>query len=159
MKESVYIETTIVSYLTSRPSRDLILAACQEMTRAWWDECRNTFDLFVSERVVAEAEAGDANAAKNRLEIIREIPVLKLSDDAEKLAGILFKSLQLPKKAVEDAFHIAISITSGMNYLLTWNCKHIANARMLHSVEQIANENGYQCPIICTPQELMENYK
>ena len=159
MKESVYIETTVISYLASRPSRDIVSAAWQEMTRLWWTERRTSFEIFISERVIFEASSGDESAAQKRLDYLQGITVLKLTDDAVKLADDLFKTLQLPEKAVEDAFHIAIAITSGIDYLLTWNCKHIANAMMIHKIEKIANSNGYIAPVICTPQELMEDYK
>lgn len=159
MAESVYLETTIISYLAARPSRDLVIAACQEMTRDWWDQCRPKFDLYVSERIVAEASAGDENAASRRLQILKPIPILRVSEEARTLAKSLFISLQLPQKAIEDSLHIAISIVSGMDYLLTWNCKHIANARMIPQIERIAEANGYEHPVICTPQELLEDYR
>ena len=158
MKESVYIETTIVSYLASRPSRDIVLAAWQEITRSWWEERKSAFDLYISERVISEVSAGDKIASQKRIEIIKGLQVIELTDEAVELANTLFTELSLPEKAIEDAFHIAIAITSGMNYLLTWNCKHIANAMMIAKVEKIAEENGYSHPIICTPQELMEDY-
>ena len=158
IRESVYLETTIVSYLVSRPSRNIVVAARQEITKEWWNSRRPAFDIFISERVIYEAAAGDEIASRKRLDILKGITVLELSDAAVNLADKLFVELALPRQALEDAFHIAISVTCGMDYLLTWNCKHIANALLRHKIRRIAETNGYLAPVICTPQELMEDY-
>ena len=156
MKPRVYIETTIISYLTAWRSTQIIMAAQQEATRAWWDEERHHFDLFVSEVVVQEASAGDADAAKRRLDPIKSIPELQITDETGELAKALIEKGKLPNKAHIDALHIAVATVNGMDYLLTWNCRHIANATLQRSMQIICEEAGYVLPIICTPYELIE---
>ena len=156
MKPRVYVETTIPSYLKAWPSRDLVRAAHQQITREWWDRRRGDFDLFVSELVRQECGAGDPDAAGERLAAIKELPVLGQSEQAEILAGTLLTDVPLPKKAALDALHIALAVLNGMDYLLTWNCTHIANATLRGRIEAICRKLGYAPPIICTPEELME---
>lgn len=153
---TVYIETSIVSYLTARPSRDVITLARQELTRKWWNERRANFQLFTSEFVIEEAEEGDPEAAKRRLDALSEAEELELHDEVRPLARELVEGGPLPTKAALDALHIAVSATSGMDYLLTWNMKHIANAAIRDQTEQICRSNGQDPPIMCTPEELME---
>ena len=154
MKPKVYLETTIISYLTAKPSRDLIIAAHQELTNEWWENRRMHFDLFVSQLVIREAKAGDKNAAQKRLGILETIPLLELNENVISLARVLTEKV-IPKKAVEDALHIAIAAIHGMDYLLTWNCKHLANAEREHAITAICHRNNLGPPIICTPEELM----
>ena len=156
MKSKVYVETTIISYLTARPSRDLIVAANQQITQEWWRIQRPQFDLFISEAVVKEAGSGDEIAARQRLEEIEDIPLLILTVGAAMLAEKLIKDLPMPEVAITDAVHIAIAATNGMDYLLTWNCKHLANATLRNKIESVCRAQGYAPPVICTPQELME---
>ena len=156
MKPTVYLETTIVSYLTSWRSPQLIMAAHQEATRAWWDEHKSSFDVFVSEAVLQEASAGDEEAAQRRLEMLSEIPELKIGDQARELAKELLAEVPLPAKAEIDALHIAVATINGMDYLLTWNCRHIANAAIRSQIEAVCRTAGYEPPVICTPLELME---
>jgi hypothetical protein len=155
MKPSTYIETTIVSYLTARPSRDLVRAAEQEITREWWDG-RQTFELFISQLVLDEAAAGDADAAALRLTALREAAILDTSEEAVSLGHRLLAAGGLPAKAAAEALHIAIAAVHGLDYLLTWNCTHIANARMRGKIEGICRSAGYDPPMLCTPFELME---
>jgi hypothetical protein len=155
MKPKVYLETTIPSYLTARPSRDLLRAACQEATREWWDNCRTDFDLFVSQLVFQEAGDGDPEAAQRRISIIAEISQLDVTTEVAILGDRLVAELILPTKAKTDALHISIAAVNGMDYLLTWNCTHIANAELRHGIERICTEMGYEPPIICTPLELL----
>ena len=155
MKPRVYLETTIISYLTAKPSRDLIIAAHQELTNEWWENRRKQFDLFVSQLVIQEAKAGDKNTSQKRLSILKSIPLLELNEDVTSLAHDLIKEKALPKKAVEDALHIAIAINHGVDYLLTWNCKHIANAERQHAITATCHKKNFEPPIICTPEELM----
>ncbi len=157
MKPSVYLETTIPSYLTAWRSPELVMAANQEATRSWWDTARPKFEVFVSVLVLDEASSGDAEAAKRRLSIIKDIPALDISEQAEELAARLLAGAALPIKAKADALHIAIATVHGMDFLLTWNCKHIANAAMRLKIESICKSSGYEPPIICTPLELMED--
>jgi hypothetical protein len=156
MKPRVYLETTIPSYLAAWPSRDLIMAARQQITREWWDARRDDFELFSSELVVDEASAGDSDAATRRLEALANIAILDSTSDAGVLADKLLNEIPLPPKAAADSLHIAIAATSGMEYLLTWNCTHIANAEFRDSIERICRESGFEPPIICTPEELLK---
>ncbi len=156
MKSSVYLETSIIGYLASRPSRDLITAANQQLTRDWWDQSREQYDLYLSEAVVAECSAGDPQAAQERLDMLDGIPILDVTDAADSLAEALLKHVPLPEKAAVDALHIAIATVNGMDYLLTWNCTHIANAALQHRIAAICRSCGFESPTICTPQQLME---
>ena len=154
-KAKVYIETTIVSYLTARPSRDLIISAHQQLTQDWWQNRQAAFDLFISQAVIEESSAGDQQAAENRLQVLAQIPVLGLNEAALQLARELVAKGPLPEKAGVDALHIAIATIHGMDYLLTWNCKHIANAEMQSQIAATCRLRGYEPPVICTPEELM----
>ena len=156
MKPKIYVETTIISYLAARPSRDLVVAAHQQITQEWWQTRRAEFDLFVSQIVVQESSAGDKDAAERRLAILEGIPVLEQSEEATALAQELVNQMALPEKAVVDALQIAIAGVSGMDYLLTWNCTHIANATLRNRIESVCRSNGYEPPVICTPEELEE---
>ncbi len=153
MNPKVYIETSIPSYLTAWRSRDLVTAANQETTKEWWDH-RDQFDLYISALVIQEAGAGDPNAAKKRLEQLDDIPELDITEEAENFAEALIQKVPLPEKSRIDALHIAIATLSGMDYLLTWNCAHIANAVLRPKTEAVCREFGYEPPTICTPQEL-----
>ena len=157
MKPSVYLETTIPSYLTAWRSPELVMAANQETTRSWWDTARPKFEIFISVLVFDEASSGDPEAVKRRLAIINDIPALDISEQAEELAARLLAAAALPAQAKADALHIAIATVHGMDYMLTWNCKHIANAAMRLKIESICKSSGYEPPIICTPLELMED--
>lgn len=152
----VYLETTIPSYLAAWPSRDLVMAAHQQTTREWWDSRRQDFDLFVSQFVIDEASAGDADAAGRRLEALADVPLLDPTEDAYVLAHELMRRVPLPAKAGADSLHIAIATVNGMDYLLTWNCTHIANAALRSSIETVCRDCGYQPPVICTPEELLK---
>jgi hypothetical protein len=156
MPERVYIETTVVSYLTARPSRDLIIAAHQQITHDWWESCRNNYELCVSELVLDEAGAGDDQAARERLRILRPMLVVETTSKAVELAERLLKAGALPSKAADDALHIAIASEKGIPYLLTWNCRHLANATMRPVIDAVCLAAGLKAPIICTPEELME---
>ena len=153
---TVYIETMIVSYLTARPSRDLIRAAHQQITRDWWDLERGSYDLFTSPLVLIEAAGGDATAAADRLAILKQIPVLPDNPNAEPLAEALLAGAALPAVAARDALHVAITATARIDYLLTWNCRHLANAALRDKIAAVVARHGYRPPVICTPEELRE---
>jgi hypothetical protein len=155
MRPTTYIETTVISYLTALPSRDLILAAHQQVTRDWWS-ARDAFELYVSQFVLDEASAGDAAAAARRAEALRDLPVLDLTRDAALLAAEFVRAGGVPAKARIDALHIAVASVPGMDYLVTWNCTHIANAQMRGRIEAICRGAGFDPPIICTPIELVK---
>lgn len=156
MKPTLYIENSIISYLTARPSRDLITAARQQVTFDWWHNRRFDFDLYVSAFVVSEAAAGDPEAAQRRLQAIEGIPAIELTETAAALAERLIREGPLPEKAALDALHIAAAVSGGVEYLLTWNFKHLANAAIRNRIEQVCRSSGYEPPIICTPEELQE---
>ena len=153
-KPSVYIETSLVSYLTARPSRDLLVAAHQQLTVAWWDEQRTRYELFTSQVVLAEVRAGDPDAAQRRLAVLERLPLLDVADTAIALAARLVTAQALPAQAAQDALHLAIACVHGMEYLLPWNCTHLANARLRSRIEQVCRDAGYVPPITCTPEEL-----
>jgi len=155
MKETVYIETSVISYYTSKTSRDLVIAGRQEITREKWPKILAFFESHISALVIQEAEQGDQNAAKERLEAISSLPILSISDLAEELASILIKDGPIPPKNPEDALHIAVAAVNGMDYLLTWNFTHINNAQMKSKIISIIEHHGYKCPIICSPEELL----
>ena len=155
MKSRIYLETSVISYLTAWPSRDLVRAGHQETTREWW-ATRTTFELYISQLVLEEAAAGDPAAAAKRLEALRDVPVLELTTEATGLGRDLVLEAALPAKAAADALHIAIAAVQGMDCLVTWNCTHIANAMMRPRIEAICRANGFEPPIICTPLELLE---
>jgi hypothetical protein len=156
MKPKVYVETSVISYSSSRPSRDLIVAANQQITHEWWELHRVHFDIYVSQLVIQEAQAGDHDAAQRRLQTLDRIPLLELNQDALLLAEALLQNVPMPQTAVEDALHVAIATVHGMDYLLTWNFRHIANATMRYRIERVCRSQGYEPPIICSPQELLE---
>src|SRR5438105_10548025 len=156
MADRVYIETTVVSYLTGRPSRDLIVAAHQQITHDWWDTRRTNYELCVSQLVLDEAGAGDALAAQERLLVLRPMLVLETAAEALDLAKELLRARALPAKAASDALHIAVAATKAVPYLLTWNCRHLANAVMRPVIEEVCSARGFKAPIICTPEELLE---
>jgi predicted nucleic acid-binding protein len=154
----VYIETSVISYLVARRNqRDLLVAANQELTREWWDTRRHNFELYVSAVVLAEAARGDQTFAAARLAIVRELALVEASEPALTLAQALLQNAGLPQNANEDALHIAIASTGGLDYLLTWNCKHIANAAIIPRVNAVVRRHGYEPPLIYTPQQLLED--
>jgi predicted nucleic acid-binding protein len=156
MKPRVYIETSIISYMTSNPSRDLIIAANQQATQEWWHKRLLKVEVYISQMVVQEVSAGDAEAASKRLQVIAGFPLLDITPQSVQLAERLITEKAIPHQAAEDALHIALAATHGMDYLLTWNFKHIANAVLRSKVEILCRKQGYEPPIICTPFELME---
>lgn len=155
MKSRLYVETTIPSYLTSWPSRDLVVAGHQQITREWWEKRRDNFQLYISQLVVDEAGAGDPVAARKRLKVLEGLPLLDITPEVAEVASSILSSGKVPRKAATDAAHIAIAAVHGMDFLVTWNCVHIANAVIAKSLVSICREHGYECPVICTPEELM----
>ena len=155
MSESVYIETSILGYLTARPSRDLVVTANIEVTREWWDTRRDNFKLYSSQAVIKETSQGDTDRAAQRLKIIGNLELLTLTQTVIDLAEQFLGRSNLPAKADVDAVHIAAATIHNMDYLLTWNCKHIANAQIQRKLAEISLDFGYQLPILCTPYELL----
>lgn len=145
-----------MSYLTARPSRDVVIAGHQQVTHEWWDTRRSNYELCVSQLVLDEAGAGDLVAAQERLAILQPMPVLETTAESLELAKELVQAGALPAKAANDALHIAIAATQNVPYLMTWNCRHLANAVMRSMIERVCSAKGFKAPIICTPEELME---
>jgi predicted nucleic acid-binding protein len=156
MKKSVYIETSIPSYLTAMPSRDIRAAAWQQITNQWWEEARPDYDLFTSELVIVEASAGNAEAAARRLEMLREIAELSIDEEVQELADQLISKGGFPSGAEADALHVAVAAVHNIDYLLTWNFRHIDNAAKKPIIRSICVAAGYLCPEICTPMELLQ---
>ena len=155
MSETVYIETSIIGYLSARSSNNLTLMAHREATLNWWDNRRSQFTLYISQVVLDEVARGDREVATQRLEILRNFPLLEIDQSVQNLASQFLSKSNLPAKAADDALHIAAATVYGLDYLLTWNCKHIANAQIQKKLLQISLDAGYELPTICTPYELM----
>ena len=157
-KPSVYVETSIVSYLTARPSRDLIIAAQQTMTREWWLDAPERFVLVASELVLTEAAAGDTDAARARLTALEVVTWLDTTEDAAALTRRLLELGAFPREAAADAAHVGVAAMNRVDYLLTWNLRHIASAAARARIERACRNVGYEPPVICTPNELMKEY-
>ena len=153
---TVYVETSIVSYLTARPSRDLVIAARQAVTGEWWLTAPERFILVASELVFTEAAEGAANAARARLTALETVTRLDATDEAAALTQRLMELGAFPRKAAVDAAHVGIATTNRVDFLLTWNFRHIANAVVRSRIERACRKAGYEPPVICTPNELME---
>ena len=156
MKPTVYVETSVIGYLTSWPSGDLIVAARQKITRDWWRDAPVKYELLVSERVVREASAGDAQAVQDRLAVLKGLPILSATKKAQDLVDALLAQAAVPPSEPEDAMHIAIAAVNGIEYLVTWNFKHIANATMRLKINDVCVATGYVPVTICTPEEPSE---
>ena len=154
-KKRVYLETTVVSYLTARPSRDVVVAGKQEITRQWWQKRKDDFHLYVSQIVADEAGKGDPDAVKRRRAVLVGVPRLDVIDAVVELAEELVAQDAVPKSKPEDALHIALAAVHGMDFLITWNCSHIANAERMETIESVIEACGYYSPRICTPDELL----
>lgn len=157
--ESVYLETTVLSYLVSLPSRDIVIAGHQQTTQDWWADRKNAFQCFISQVVLDEIGAGDPSEVKKRRSVADTLNLLAVTQDAEKLTEAIMKSRVLPPKAVRDAAHIAVASVHSVEFLLTWNCKHLANAQIAKRIAAICKSSGFQMPIICTPLELLEEFE
>jgi predicted nucleic acid-binding protein len=157
MPASVYIESSIISYLTSRPSRDVVKAGRQTITSDWWLNSKNQYETFISALVEEEISGGDPIAAAKRLEAVANIPSILITSEAQLLADALVASKAVPDNSVRDALHIAIAATQGIDYLLTWNFKHINNAETKTLIARVVEADGWVCPILCSPEELGGN--
>ena len=157
MKRRVYVETTIVSYLASRPSRDVVVAGRQQVTHRWWEARRPDFDLVVSQVVLDEIRAGDPEAAARRLDIVVGLLLLDMTPEVAEFAAQLIERVPLPLQAAADAAHMAVAAYHRVDFVMTWNVAHIANAVLRRRVEDICRAAGYDAPILCTPDELMED--
>ena len=153
--ETIYIETTVVSYLVANPSRDSILAAHQQLTRQWWQDKRQRYQCVTSEEVLKEAGMGDAEMSRRRLEALSGVTVLTVDKAARSLAQELLAAGLLPPAAASDAIHAAVAAQRQINVLLTWNCRHLANPHLLGKLRDFMSRKGLMLPEVCTPIELM----
>jgi hypothetical protein len=153
--KSVYIESSVISYITSRPSRDIVTSARQAISVEWWEAYKHSFELFVSELVLEEIGSGDSRAASTRLAIIEGIPVLVATPNALTLAKSLIVENAIPASSMEDALHISIAAVQGVDFLLTWNFKHINNANTRDKITQVINRSNFRSPVLCSPEELI----
>jgi hypothetical protein len=156
MKPTLYIETSIVGYYAGRPSRDLIVAGRQQITRDWWENERQKYSLHISALVLQESQSGEPEAVRRREQALKGIPLLGTMSQTEKLAKALVEDGPIPREYPEDALHIAVAATNSMDFLLTWNFRHINNAKMKLDVMRLIARFGCECPVICTPEELLE---
>lgn len=157
MMPTVYLETSVVSHAAARPSADPHLAELQKQARDWWGLQRPNFELFTSQVVINEASAGDLIAAAERLELLEGIPLVPVNDDVQRIAGELLAAALMPQKAAADAVHVAAAAYAGVDYLLTQNCRHIANAHVLPQIYRTLEELGFGGTLICTPPEFLGN--
>ncbi|MBF0548684.1 MAG: type II toxin-antitoxin system VapC family toxin [Candidatus Riflebacteria bacterium] len=155
MKMKIYIETSFISYLVGRRSKNLVLAAYQELSQEWWEKRSGKYDLFSSQITFNEASIGDPEVSQKRLEILQKIPFITITSEVIELSEKIINSGVIPKKATPDALHISIATVFGMDFLLTWNCRHIANATIQKIISQICLSSGFEMPTICTPIELL----
>ena len=154
MVESVYIESSVISYLVALPSRDVVITARQAITETWWRKRRAEFELYISTLVVQEIGRGDAEAAERRLNAVEDIPLLATSPEAQSLAEDLVAEGAVPANSEEDALHIGLAAAAGIDFLLTWNFKHINNAHTRAAITVIVESRGFVCPMLCSPEEL-----
>ena len=152
----VYVETSIVSYLTARPARDIVIAGRQQATRDWWATAPTRFDLVISQLVREEAAIGDPSAARARLAALGPLPALAAPEEARELSRRLVDSAAVPKQAARDATHVAIAAVHGVEFLVTWNFRHIANAVARPRIESVCRRTGVEPPVLCTPEELVD---
>ena len=154
MVATVYIESSVISYLVARPSRDVVIAARQAITVEWWQSRRDRFDTYISALVEEEISDGDLDAVRLRLDAVADVPSLATTREAQLLATRLVADGAIPESSLEDALHIGIAAAHGMQYLLTWNFKHINNAETKAGIEAVIEQEGYLCPVLCSPEEL-----
>jgi hypothetical protein len=155
----LYLETTIPSYLTARISRDLRIARMQRITARWWNSWRTQFDIYVSRLVIKEATKGDREAVERRMSVIERLPELPQSTQLNALQDQLIQKCGLPRRAASDAGHVALAAIHKIDFLLTWNCAHLANPQVAETIAAICRSNGYMCPVLCTPEQLLERYE
>jgi hypothetical protein len=155
-KRQVYIESSVISYFANRRSKNLIVAAYQEITYEWWESEINKYDCYISQFVIDEISQGDVNAANARLNVIEDFPLVELTDEVKDLAYHYLSKISIPRKSRLDAFHIAAAVVNGMDYILSWNFHHMANVFIKEKIRKINDTLGYATPEICTPEELIE---
>lgn len=155
-RQTVYIESTVISYCAAHWSRDIVTMAHQQITSDWWNMALPLLDPYISQIVIDEISRGDKEAVHRRIAAVKQFKVLETTEEAARLAERYFDALTIPEKARNDALHLAIATLNGMDYLVTWNFKHIASARVRAVIEAVNYDLSYETPIICSPEELME---
>jgi hypothetical protein len=153
---TLYLETSVVSYLTARATRDVHAARKQLITRHWWHNFRSQHVVFTSEVVRDEAGEGDPHAAARRIEVLLQLPRLLATTQSDELAARIFERCRLPVRARLDACHVAIAAMNGLHVVLTWNCSHLANEHMISPMRHACEAYGYAVPRIYTPEQLIE---
>lgn len=153
----IYIESTIPSYLVARPARDLLQAARQQLTKDWWEFNRASHELFTSQVVLDEIAVGEPAMAQLRLESLQTAPLLPVTEEVRELARKVLTSGLLPITADRDAMHIALASAYNLDILLSWNCRHIANAAIQSRLRRLVESADFELPVICTPEEMMNN--
>ena len=156
MRKKIYIETTVMSYLTARSSRDIMIAGHQEATREIWPKIIAEYDCYISALVYEEVRRGDPEQAQMRLNAIKPFPMLEINDEAQALAEKIIAGKGIPEQYPEDALHVAVAATNGIDLVITWNFAHLNNPFTRMMVRQIVEDEGYSCPEICSPEELLE---
>ena len=156
MKRTVYVETTVVSYLTARPSSDLQIAGHQKSTRELWPKLLSDYTTYVSALVYREAARGDQDQATKRQKAIRPFLTLATTDEAQALADSIVAGKGIPSEYPEDALHVALASVNGVEVIVTWNFAHLNNPFTRMKVRQLVEKAGYECPEICSPEELLE---
>jgi len=156
MKKHIYIETTVVSYLTAKPSRDIMIAGHQEATRELWVKLLSGYEAYISALVFQEAGRGDPVQARARLSAIAKLPMLDINDEAQSLAEKIITQKGIPAEYPDDALHIAIAAVNGIEVIITWSFAHLNNPFTRKKVRKIVDAEGYSCPEVCSPEELLE---
>jgi predicted nucleic acid-binding protein len=156
MKSSVYLETSIISYLASHPSDEPAVAANQQITQEWWQARADRFDVYISQLVIQEAKVDDEDVAERRMAVLVDLPSLELKWATLDLAEALAESVPVPEQSIEDMLHVALATVHGMDYLLTWDRECMADAALRDRIEHVCRSQGYEPPVICTPRELLE---
>jgi hypothetical protein len=153
--ESVYLETTCINCLVARPSGDVRVAAHRQITQDWWADRRSAFECYVSQVVIDEASLGDPQEVQKRMALLGDLPALEVTDDAESLTRAILSAGVIPPQAIRDAAHIAVAAVHEIDFLLTWNCRRLANAQIIRQISSVCASLDRHMPLICTPEQLM----
>ena len=152
--EIVYVESSVISYIAAKPGRDVVVSARQALSIEWWESKRKQYEVYISELVIEEIASGDTVASQKRLEIVRNILSLEITEEAKELAELLLLEAAVPENSPEDALHIGLAAAQGADYLLTWNFKHINNASTRTKIAEVIESSGFISPVLCSPEEL-----
>lgn len=156
VRPKLYVETTVISYLVARPSNDASLVYRQQITRQLWEECADDYEFVVSDIVISEILRGDAETAQRRFDVVANLTILDISPDVDKLTQDLIDAGAVPHQARSDAQHITFAAVNSIDYLVSWNYKHIVNEIKRQLINEVCHAAGFQSPTICTPIEIIE---